>query len=144
MKFNWGTGIFIFLMVFVFSILSFVYFAFQQDVNLVNKEYYQKGVDFDNERSMRERATLEESRFSIEQNNELVIISVDEAYFSEINDTEAYFYRPSDRHKDIRFVFKDSTLSIPTKSLIKGKYTLKISWKKDETDYLLEKYFYLK
>jgi len=144
MKFNWGTGIFIFLIIFVLSILSFVFFAFQQDVNLVHEEYYQKGVDFDNERGMRERAKLEDYRFSIGQNKELVNISIDETYFSEISDVEAYFYRPSDRREDIKFQFKSSILEVSTTKLIRGKYDLKISWKKDGKDYLLEKYFFLK
>ena len=144
MKFNWGTGLAIWLVVFVLAILTFVFFAFQQDVNLVNEEYYQKGVDFDNERAMRERAKLEDYRFSIGQNKELVNISIDETYFSKISEVEAYFYRPSDRRKDIRIKFNASILEVPTTKLIKGKYDLKISWKKDGKDFLLEKYFYLK
>jgi len=144
MKFNWGTGLAIWLVVFVLAILTFVFFAFQQDVNLVNQEYYQKGVDFDNERAMRERAKLEDYRFSIGQNKDFVNISIDEAYFTEITNAEAYFYRASDRHQDKKYKMKSSILNVPTNDLIKGKYELKISWEKDGTDFLLEKYFFLK
>ena len=144
MKISWGTGLAIWLVFFVLSILTFVAFAFTQDVNLVHKEYYQKGVDFDNERAMRERAKLEDYRFSIAQNKERVSISIEEEYFSGITNMEAYFYRPSDRHKDIRFSFKSSILNVSATKLIRGKYNLKISWKKDGEDYLLEKYFFLK
>ncbi len=144
MKITWGTGLAIWLVVFVLAILTFVAFAFTQDVNLVHKEYYQKGVDFDNERAMRERAKLEDYRFLIAQNKETINISIEEDYFLGITDVEAYFYRPSDRHKDIRFPFQSSILNVSSKKLIKGKYDLKISWKKNGEDYLLEKYFYLK
>jgi len=144
MKITWGTGLAIWLVVFVLAVLTFVAFAFTQDVNLVHEEYYQKGVDFDNERAMRDRAKLEDYRFSIAQNKETVNISIEEEYFSGITDVEAYFYRSSDRRKDIRFPFKSSILNAPVKELIRGKYDLKISWKKDGKDYLLEKYFFLK
>ena len=144
MKINWGTGLTIWLVVFVTAILTFVAFAFSQDVNLVHQEYYQKGVDFDNERAMRDRAKLEDYKFSVAQNKKTVNISIEEDYFLGITDVEAYFYRPSDRHKDIRFSFESSMLSVSTTKLIRGKYDLKISWKKDGKDYLLEKYFFLK
>lgn len=144
MKFTWGTGIFIFLISFVIAILSFVYFAFQQDVNLVNKEYYQKGVDFDLERAQKERGKEQENNFKVEQIDGEVIISVNQEYFSEISETEAYFYRPSDRHEDKKIPFESERLIVQKSELIKGRYSLNISWKKNDEAYLLEKYFYLK
>ena len=46
LKFNWGTGIFLFLVVFLLACAAFIYFAFTQDVNLVHKDYYEKGVNY--------------------------------------------------------------------------------------------------
>lgn len=144
MKISWGTGLAIWLVFFVLSILTFVAFAFTQDVNLVHKEYYQKGVDFDNERAKRERGLAEESQFTIEQNREQITISINKDFFLLLKDVELYFYRPSDRHQDKRISFESESISISKSELIKGRYILNISWQKDEKDFLLEKYLYLK
>ena len=41
-KFNWGTGVVIFLLLFLAAIITFVVFAFHQDVNMVHQDYYEK------------------------------------------------------------------------------------------------------
>lgn len=144
MKFTWGTGILIFLIIFVLFIATFVVFAFQQDVNLVHKEYYQKGVDFDQERDRKNRGASQTHQVTIEQGDGKVKIQFNEQYFSQLKDVKVYFYRASDRHEDKRFDLNQAELVVNKSDLIKGKYTLNISWKQDEEEYLLEKYFYLK
>lgn len=144
MKFTWGTGILIFLIIFVLFIATFVVFAFQQDVNLVHKEYYQKGVDFDQERDRKNRGASQTHQVQIEQGDGKVKIQFNETYFSQLKDVKVYFYRASDRHEDKRFDLNQAELVVNKSDLIKGKYTLNISWKQDEEEYLLEKYFYLK
>ncbi len=144
MKISWGTGLAIWLVIFVLSILTFVAFAFAQDVNLVHEEYYQKGVDFDNERNKRERGLAEENQFTIEQNREQVTVSINKDFFLLLKDVELYFYRPSDRHQDKRISFESESISILKSELIKGRYTLNMSWQKDGKEFLLEKYLYIK
>jgi len=144
MKMNWGTGLAIWLIVFVIAILSFVFFAFQQDVNLVNKEYYQKGVHFDDIRIERERGKSHEKYFSINQEGEYVTLTFDKDYFANIQDLDVQFYRPSDRREDKHLKFKINSISILKSDLIKGRYQLNISWKNNGEKYMLEKYFFLK
>ena len=45
MKFTWGTGILIFLILFLLACGFFIAFAMRQDVSLVHEDYYEKGVD---------------------------------------------------------------------------------------------------
>jgi len=144
MKMNWGTGLAIWLTVFVIAILTFVTFAFNQDVNLVNKEYYQKGVDFDHERDKRERGLSEENYFQIQQDEQFVILTIDSNFFSKITDVEAYFYRPSDRREDKHITFSSTQLSVPKTDLIQGRYELNILWNQNNTDYQLVKDLFLK
>lgn len=144
MKFTWGTGILIFLIIFVLFIGTFVVFAFQQDVNLVHKEYYQKGVDFDQERDRKNRGASQTHQVQVEQTDSKVKIQFNKQYFSQLKDVKIYFYRASDRHEDKRFELKQAELVLDKSDLIKGKYTLNISWIQDDEEYLLEKYFYLK
>ena len=144
MKMNWGTGLAIWLVIFVTAILSFVFFAFQQDVNLVNPEYYQKGVKYDEVRQERERGLAQDQQFTINQDGEHVTLSFNPDYFSQIKVLDVHFYRPSDRHKDKHMQFKTNSMSIPKTELIKGRYQINVSWEKDGKEYMLEKYFFLK
>ncbi len=144
MKMNWGTGLAIWLIVFVTAILSFVFFAFHQDVNLVNKEYYQKGVHFDDIRLAREKGKSQEQNITINQEGENVTLTFDKDYFSTIKKTEVQFYRPSDRREDLHIKFESNQLQVDKAKLFKGRYQLKISWEKEGKDYMLEKYFFLK
>ena len=144
MKMNWGTGLAIWLIIFVTAILSFVFFAFQQDVNLVNKEYYQKGVHFDDLRIERERGKSQEQNFSVNQEGENVTLTFDNDYFSTIENAKVQFYRPSDRREDLHILFENNTLVVSKSKLFKGRYQLNISWTKNDEKYTLEKYFFLK
>ena len=144
MKFNWGTGLAIWLIIFVIAILTFVTFAFNQDVNLVNKEYYQKGVHFDDVRLERERGKSQEKNFSVSQEGENVSLRFDKTYFSTIKNAEVQFYRPSDRREDLQISFNNNLLIVSKTKLFKGRYQLNISWEKDGKKYTLQKYFFLK
>jgi len=144
MKMNWGTGLAIWLVIFVTAILTFVTFAFNQDVNLVNKEYYQKGVHYDDVRKERERGKTQEKYFTINQEGENVNLTFDKDYFKSIKILDVQFYRPSDRRKDLHLQFETNVLNVSKSQLIKGRYQLNVSWEKDGKEYMLEKYFFLK
>ena len=144
MKMNWGTGLAIWLVIFVTAILTFVTFAFNQDVNLVNKEYYQKGVHYDDIRKERERGKTQEKYFTINQEGENVNLTFDKDYFKSIKILDVQFYRPSDRRKDLHLQFETNVLNVSKSQLIKGRYQLNVSWEKDGKEYMLEKYFFLK
>ena len=56
MKFNWGTGILIFLILFLSASAVFIVFAMRQDVNLVHQDYYEKGVDYTEQMNVNARS----------------------------------------------------------------------------------------
>ncbi len=144
MKFNWGTGIFLFLILFIAAILTFVFFAFSQDVNLVNKEYYQKGVRFDDERAQKERGEKVKDKIEIIQDETAVTIRFDDAYYSSVKDAKAHYYRPSDRRKDLIIKFESNPLSVSKKDFIHGRYTLILTWEYGGERYTYEKYVFIK
>jgi hypothetical protein len=144
MKFNWGTGIFLFLIIFVLAMATFVTFAFNQDVNLVNKEYYQKGVKFDDEREQKQRAEKVKDKIELIQTEETISVLFDEQYFSKVKQAQAHFYRPSDRHKDLKIAFDSNKLDVPKSEFLHGRYTLILSWEYQNELYLFEKYVFIK
>ena len=70
MKFNWGTGILIFLIIFLLACAAFIIFAMRQDVNLVHKDYYEKGVDHTDKMNVDVRSKQFEDKIQIDYNDE--------------------------------------------------------------------------
>lgn len=131
LKINWGTGIFIFLIIFFIAIFSFVYFAFMQDVDLVDKDYYSQELTYEKqiEKQQNLKALGEEVRMV--QNNDIITFNFPLSQkFNEISG-EILIYRPADSREDRRFSIKLDSLNsqtINTDLLIKGKYIIKIDW----------------
>ena len=131
-KFNWGTGIFIFIIIFVVTMLGVVYLSFQQDNELVDESYYPKGMEYQQEIDNRDRAEGLSSLFNAEQNENEIIVT----YPSEFEEVgfekgEIYFYRPSAQKYDLKEEMKpgpDLKQSFPLSSFHSGKYIVKYSW----------------
>ncbi len=144
MKFTWGTGIFIFIMLFLAAMGTFVFFAFQQDVNLVSSGYYEKGVVFDDERAKSDRGTTKADFFAFESGTDYIDFKVDSAYFEQADSIKIQLYRPSDRHLDKLLVVDQPMVSIPNKDLQHGRYIIKWSWYVNNEMYYLEQTLMLK
>ena len=48
MKFNWGTGIFISIIIFFIAIFIFLYIAFTNENDLVENDYYPQEIEYQN------------------------------------------------------------------------------------------------
>ncbi|MBN2668507.1 MAG: FixH family protein [Bacteroidales bacterium] len=138
MRFTWGTGIFLFLVVFVLSMASFIIFAVNQDVNLVNKEYYQKGVKFDDEMLRIANGKLDNEKVSLIQNESEVFFEIDEDYYHNLDSVKLEFYRPSDRRLDLFFNVNHAQYSISKNNFKYGRYIVKMTWLKDNHQYKIE------
>jgi len=143
MKFNWGTGIFIFLIIFVSLAITFIIFSLQFDANLVNKDYYEKGLDYDNEIAIKKRSKQFEDNIKILEQNNTVVINFDEELAKDIDTCNVYFFKISDRYQDYQKDYQvvNNEIVIEQTNLSKGKYTLKIAWKKDNDIYTVEKMY---
>lgn len=131
-KFNWGTGIFIFIIIFVVTMLGVVYLSFQQDNDLVDESYYPKGMEYQQEINSRDRALELSSFFAAEQVNDEVIVTYP-TEFKEMNfeKGEIYFYRPSAQKFDVKKKMKpgpDLKQAFPLSGFHSGKYIVKYSW----------------
>ena len=141
MKFNWGTGIFIFLVFFLTACAAFIIFALRQDVNLVHKDYYEKGVDYTEQMNVnaRSKPLLDEVQVFINEN--FLQVNFEESLATKIDSGKVLFYRPSSSKMDISYpmAIKDNSLIIPKENLILGRYILKISWYAEGLKYEIEK-----
>jgi hypothetical protein len=141
MKFNWGTGILIFLILFLMAAAAFIIFAMRQDVNLVHKDYYEKGVDYTDQMNVNSRSSQFSDKIQIESVNEYLLVSFEESLAANIDSGKVLLYRPSDSKQDVMFpmTFSDNSIKIPKEDLITGRYILKLSWFSGGLKYEIDK-----
>jgi hypothetical protein len=141
MKFNWGTGILIFLILFLLACAAFIIFAMRQDVNLVHKDYYEKGVDHTDKMNVDARSNQFGEKIQIEYNNEYLLVSFDQSLAAKIDSGQVLMYRPSSSKQDVYFpmTFSENSLKIPKDNLISGRYILKLSWYSEGLKYEIDR-----
>ncbi|HSM48704.1 MAG TPA: FixH family protein [Draconibacterium sp.] len=141
MKFNWGTGILVFLILFLLASAAFIIFAMRQDVNLVHKDYYEKGVDHTDKMNVDARSNQFEDKIKIDYTNEYLLVGFDEALAAKIDSGEVLMYRPSSSKQDVYFpmAFSENTLRIPKENLVSGRYILKLSWYSEGLKYEIDR-----
>lgn len=136
-KFTWGTGIFLFLVLFLAASAVFIIFASRQQVNLVYKDYYEKGVDYSEQMKVLERSKPFNHSISINADNEYLKVDIEAGLAAKLDSGSIYLYRPSDKDRDITTLVSARTSSVQFKKadLISGRYILKFSWYTDGTKY---------
>lgn len=130
MKFNWGTGIFLFLALFLAGSAVFIIFASRQQVNLVHKDYYEKGVDYSEQMKVDARSKPFCQSIGINSTNKAMVIEIEQSLASTIDSGTMYMYRPSDKTKDIKVpvIAGLKNIQFQKEDLISGRYILKFTW----------------
>ncbi len=140
-QFNWGTGIAIALIVMICGMLTLVYLATRQDYFLVEKDYYQKGINFqeqidriNNVNSLREKPTVTVS------SNEL-LVTLPNWFANKIIEGEIQLYSPVDEafDKTQPLNIREQLMQRVSLTDIKpGRYTVKLDWTANQTAYYWE------
>ena len=142
MKFNWGTGIFIFIVIFMAACAAFFIFANRQDNSLVESDYYAKGLKYEEVlRKMRNTAALRESP-GVRLEKGMLNINFPIDLKGKIVKGTVFLYRPSDRKLDqvIPLAYDTALLQqIPSAGLHKGKYIIKLDWTMNNKSFYFEK-----
>ena len=141
MKFNWGTGIFIFLSLFLLAAAAFIVFAFSQDVDLVHKDYYKRGVDYSNQMDVEARSVKYKDILQTRLIDDFLLIGLDDYPDLRIDSGNILLYRPSDSKMDIKMLLDVAypTFEIPRQSLSSGRYILKLFWYSEGLKYELDR-----
>lgn len=129
MKFNWGTGIAIFLVLFLAAAAAFIIFAVNQGVNLVHKDYYEKGVDYSEQMKTESRSEIFQKQIQVISETKGVTIAIDSALASTIDSGKVILFRPSDKMLDVEVPLeKMGVTEIPSQKISMGRYIVKIHW----------------
>lgn len=141
MKINWGTGIVIALVVMVGGMAYLVSIAVRQDYDLVDNDYYQKSVNYQQHiEEVNNTAALAEKIKFDQSADTLKIKFPDLGNFGEYSG-EIHLYSPVEEKRDQIVKLKlDGKYSqqIGFKNLKKGRYTVKIDWSVGKVSYYQE------
>ncbi len=141
MKFNWGTGIFIFLVLFLLACAAFIIFTIRQNVNLVHKDYYEKGVNYTDQMNVSARSKQYYSSIQTQLFKEYLRIDLEDSLASKIDSGNVLLYRPSNSRLDIILPLNqiENSILISKEDLVTGRYILKMTWYFDGQKYQVDK-----
>jgi len=140
-KINWGTGIVVALVVMIGGMIFLVSIAIRQDYDLVDNDYYQKSVNFQQHiEEVKNTAALSE-KIRLEQTDDSLKLIFPK--LSTISDYSGniHFYSPVEEKRDetIKLKLTDNfTQLIGLKGLKSGRYTVKIDWSANKVSYYQE------
>ena len=150
MKINWGTAIVIAFGLFITFILYFVVKVqsdSKYDNDLVVEEYYKYDAKFGDEMERIQNAQDLASKPLITIVDEGVTIVFPEAFIPKNIKGKVSLYRPSNKKLDFEIPISLSdvtTLLIPKKSLIGGRWEINMEWQYEGKAYLTKETIYIK
>jgi hypothetical protein len=128
MKWNWGTNLFIGAALFVVFIIFLVVSMMRQEVDLVEKNYYESGLAYENELEKFKRTEGLDHKFFYHDSLEQLVFT--SAMGGNIHGI-AYFYRPNESAKDYEMPFmldEFGSCTIPTQAMHQGRWKVKFEW----------------
>jgi hypothetical protein len=143
-KFNWGTGILITIIVFMIITIGTVVFLMNQDVDLVASDYYNKGIQHQDQIDRVNRTNLMDEAVQINSENGFLRLVFPKSFAQKNFNGTIRFYRPSDSKKDFSLPITIDTSAqqiVSTQSLDKGYWTVKLNWTQDSIEYYKESSF---
>ena len=139
----WPVSLIAFFTILITAIASFVTFASSHKLDLVSPDYYDQEIKFQKQMDQVQRtsALRGSCTTSYQATNHAVEIVFPAEHRGHITGGTVSFYRPSDASLDQTLDVKPSETgvqSIPTTSLAKGFWRIKVRWKVADADYYHE------
>jgi hypothetical protein len=143
MKINWGKALILFFGLFFVWVIGFVLFALRQNVDLVSDDYYQKGAKYSDQISINQRSGTYQDSIQISQTGNQVQVALSKSLAATADSVQVYFFRSSDKKKDIRLNLKNSgsPLLVEKSLLSHGRYQLFVTWHNHGEHYMVKKLF---
>lgn len=141
MKWNWGTGIAIFLVLFVLSLIAFILFTLTIKYDLVESNYYDKDLKYQEHIEKAKRFALLKEKPTIQSKNGFVFINFPASYKSNGFKGDILFYRPSDKNLDFKVnidIKNDTVQVVDISNKAKGLWILKFNLSMNDNSYYFE------
>ena len=145
-EFNWGTGIFLVIALFLIASFLAIQFAFKQKINLVTEDYYPKELEY--QEVIDKKTNVEKHGKHIllrEYDSKIYLIFPDSVAPAQVTGN-IHFYRPSDFEKDILYPvsLNDSLIQVfNAEDFSYGKYKVFVDWEYNGTGFFQELSMYI-
>ncbi len=139
---NWGWKMALVYTAFVVAIMTFVFKARSEKIDLVTKEYYEKELQFKDRMEASNNANELFSSISVKNEKGSIEIQLPQQQAKRILNAQVHFYCPSDADKDVQLDLnpdENAHQSLLTSTLKSGNYLAKLQWKADDKNFFIEK-----
>jgi len=140
-KFNWGTGIVLAMIVMIGGMITLVSIALRQDYDLVESDYYQKSVDYQKHIDQVKNTEALAEKIKFNQTSDSLRLTFPQLSAVENYSGEIHFYSPVEANRDETLKLKlDARFNqaVSLKGLKNGRYTVKVDWTANQTTYYQE------
>ena len=141
MKWNWGTGIFTVIVLFLAVCAAFIIYATHQKWSLVVEDYYPKELRHEEQLVKMRNANALSMPLQVNLSKSNLVVQFPVDFRRMILTGRIHIYRPSDENLDVTLpVATDTALMqfIPLNNFSRGRYVLKVDWKSAGKDYYKE------
>jgi len=148
MKFNWGTGIFIFYSLFVVMLVFIVWKSTQYDHSLVVEDYYAKDLAYQSRYDQIQNSIDLEEKLKIEYHSgsNQVQISFPDRIGHEFSGN-ILFYRADNKSKDKLLAIQadaENDMLVDVSEYDRGRWKVQIDWTAEGVEYFDESIIYLR
>ena len=140
-KFNWGTGVVLALLVMISGMIVLVSIAVRQDFDLVDNDYYQKSITYQQHIEKVGNTAALEKKIAFELSEDSLKLTFPNLANYGDYTGEIHFYSPVEARRDFNLAVKLNsgyTQSIDLQNLEKGRYQVKIDWTANGVSYYQE------
>ena len=141
MKYNWGTGLLITIILFILAVVAFFIWSSNLDINLVEDNYYEKELAYQEKIDKIRNLKSFQETVKVKLSQGRLRIDLPKYFMGKKSEGNVLFYRPSDPGKDftVPLVINDSSFQIiDATRLDPGRYVIKIDWTTDGVAYYYE------
>ncbi|NCA84337.1 MAG: hypothetical protein EOM83_02045 [Clostridia bacterium] len=146
LRFTWGTGIVLVLIVFAGAMALLVTIAFRQSINLEYDDYYPREIAHQTLIDKRNNAATLPEEVTILKGDGIIDICFPQIFNRDSLVGTIHLFRPADNTRDVTMLIKTDTAGrqiIPTGNLDLGVYVVKIDWEYGGVYYFTEQEVYI-
>ncbi len=142
MKFNWGTGLAIFIIGFIGTLIFILYKSTQYHESLVVSNYYEEDLAY--QKVMEKKQNTADLPVQVKVNYNQEVQKIDLTFPTDSTNNifgQVLLFSPISDKLDIKHDFNigmDSTLSVPAPIENAGRYRIKIDWQRGTKKYYHE------
>jgi hypothetical protein len=139
---SWGTKIAALYASFVVLIIVMVVMSFNQKIDLVSDDYYDKEIAYQQKINEMNNANALSTKVAHSMANDgSLVLTFPEKFKNTEVQGEVYFFRPSDKSKDVKTPIQLNEhlqQKVAANALNRGMYKMQLSWKAANIPYYIE------